>query len=62
MFSLFVSALLALGGLTAHAALINGHNYTPLGDWARATGFYGFTRDHGHDAHSRPSPSPSPGR
>ncbi|VFU17652.1 protein of unknown function (plasmid) [Methylocella tundrae] len=21
-----------------------------------------FSRDHGHDAHSRPSPSPSPGR
>jgi N-acetylmuramoyl-L-alanine amidase len=49
LFALSVSALLALGGLTAHAALINGHNYTPLGDWARASGFYGFTRDRGHE-------------
>ena len=49
LFVLFVSALFAFGGLNAHAALINGHNYTPLGDWARANGFYGFTRDHGHE-------------
>ena len=48
MFALFVAVLLALGGWQAHAALINGHNYAPLGDWARANGFYGFTRDHGH--------------
>jgi N-acetylmuramoyl-L-alanine amidase len=47
--ALFVAALLAFGGLVAHAALINGHNYTPLGDWARANGFYGFTRGHGHE-------------
>jgi N-acetylmuramoyl-L-alanine amidase len=49
LFALFVSALLALGGLTAHAALINGRNYTPLGDWAHANGFYGFTRDRGQE-------------
>jgi N-acetylmuramoyl-L-alanine amidase len=49
LFALFVPALLALGGLTAHAALISGHSYTPLGDWARANGLYGFTRDHGHE-------------
>jgi len=49
LFALFVAALLASGGPAAHAALINGHNYTPLGDWARATGFYGFTRDNGHE-------------
>jgi len=49
LFALVVPALLALGELAAHAALINGHNYTPLGDWARATGFYGFTLDHGHE-------------
>jgi len=49
LFALFVSALLTLGGLTMHAALINGHNYTPIGEWAHANGFYGFTRDHGHE-------------
>jgi len=49
LFALFVAALLASGGQVAHAALINGHSYTPLGDWARANGFYGFTRDHGHE-------------
>jgi N-acetylmuramoyl-L-alanine amidase len=49
LFALLVAALLALGGLVAHAALINGHNYAPLGDWARMNGFYGFTRDHGHE-------------
>ena len=35
--------------LPTTAALINGHNYTPLGDWARANGFYGFTRDRGNE-------------
>ena len=49
LFVLFVSVLLALGGVTAHAALINGHNYTPIGDWAHGNGFYGFTRDRGHE-------------
>jgi N-acetylmuramoyl-L-alanine amidase len=47
--ALFAAALIVLGGLTARAALINGHSYTPLGDWARATDFYGFTRDNGHE-------------
>jgi N-acetylmuramoyl-L-alanine amidase len=47
--ALLVTALLALSGLTAHATLINGHIYTPLGDWAHANGFSGFTRDHGHE-------------
>ncbi len=46
---LLVAVLLALCGLAAHAALINGHNYTPLGDWAHANGFFGFTRDHGQE-------------
>jgi N-acetylmuramoyl-L-alanine amidase len=45
LFALFVAVLLALGGSFAHAALINARNYTPLGDWAHANGFYGFTRD-----------------
>ncbi len=47
--ALFVAVLLVLGGPAAHAALINGHDYTLLGDWAHATGFYGFTRDHGQE-------------
>src|SRR5271154_4263086 len=49
MFARFVAGCLVLGGLTAHAASINGHNYTPLAEWARGNGFYGFTRDHGDE-------------
>jgi N-acetylmuramoyl-L-alanine amidase len=48
-FALFVAVLLASGGLSARGALINGHNYTSLGDWARANGFYGFMRSHGDE-------------
>jgi N-acetylmuramoyl-L-alanine amidase len=35
--------------LPAQAVLINGHSYTPLAEWARGNGFYGFTRDHGNE-------------
>jgi N-acetylmuramoyl-L-alanine amidase len=31
------------------ALSINGQDYVPLTEWARANGFYGFTRDHGDD-------------
>ena len=48
-FALCLAVLLAAGGLNARAASVNGHNYTPLGDWARANGFYGYTRDHGNE-------------
>ncbi len=48
-FSLFVALCFALCALSAHAVSINGHNYTPLTDWARGNGFYGFTRDHGNE-------------
>jgi N-acetylmuramoyl-L-alanine amidase len=40
---------LLLGAAPAKAVLINGHSYTPLGDWARGNGFYGFTRDRGNE-------------
>jgi N-acetylmuramoyl-L-alanine amidase len=49
MFGRFIVCLLALTGWFAPAAIIGGHNYTPLGDWARANGFSGFMRDHGHE-------------
>ena len=49
----FFTLLTALGiqfcALPVKAVLINGHNYTPLADWARGNGFYGFTRDHGDE-------------
>ena len=47
----FFTLLLALGlaFCATSAVLINGHNYTPLADWARGNGFYGFTRDHGNE-------------
>jgi N-acetylmuramoyl-L-alanine amidase len=49
----FFTLLLALGltfcASPAEALFINGHNYTPLADWARGNGFYGFTRDHGNE-------------
>jgi N-acetylmuramoyl-L-alanine amidase len=48
-FPLFVAFRFALCALPAHAASINGHNYTPLADWARGNGFHGFTRDHGNE-------------
>jgi N-acetylmuramoyl-L-alanine amidase len=37
----------ALAALTAPAVPLNGQNYTPLADWSRGNGFYGFTRNHG---------------
>jgi N-acetylmuramoyl-L-alanine amidase len=49
----FFTLLLALGlafcASPAQALFINGHSYTPLADWARGNGFYGFTRDHGDE-------------
>jgi N-acetylmuramoyl-L-alanine amidase len=33
----------------AQAAFINGQNYTPLAEWARANGFYGFTHNRGDE-------------
>jgi N-acetylmuramoyl-L-alanine amidase len=48
-FPLFVALYFALCVLPAHAASINGHNYTPLADWAHGNGLYGFTRDHGNE-------------
>jgi N-acetylmuramoyl-L-alanine amidase len=38
-----------LDAAPAKAVLINGHSYTPLGDWARGNSFYGFTRDRGNE-------------
>ena len=50
---IFFHAGLALGlafcAMPAQAVSINGQNYTPLADWARGNGFYGFTRDHGNE-------------
>ena len=48
-FALFVAVLIVAGGSAAHAALIYGHNYTPLAEWARGNGFYGYTRNHGNE-------------
>jgi N-acetylmuramoyl-L-alanine amidase len=48
-FALLFVAGFAFCAEPARAAFINGRNYTPLGDWARANGFYGFTRDHGDE-------------
>jgi N-acetylmuramoyl-L-alanine amidase len=49
----FFTLLLALGltfcASPAEALFINGRSYTPLADWARGNGFYGFTRDHGDE-------------
>jgi N-acetylmuramoyl-L-alanine amidase len=40
--------LVFFAGLT-QAAFVNGQNYTPLAEWARANGFYGFTRNRGDE-------------
>jgi N-acetylmuramoyl-L-alanine amidase len=40
---------LVLGFCPASAALINGHNYTALPDWAHGNGFYGFSRSRGDE-------------
>jgi N-acetylmuramoyl-L-alanine amidase len=48
-FTLLVALFFLFCASPIKASLINGHNYTPLGDWARANGFYGFTRDHGDE-------------
>jgi N-acetylmuramoyl-L-alanine amidase len=48
-FRLLLVLCVAFCALPAKAAFINGRGYTPLGDWARANGFYGFTRDHGDE-------------
>ncbi len=49
----FFTLLMALGLMfcasPAGALFINGRSYTPLADWARGNGFYGFTRDHGDE-------------
>src|SRR5947209_4183233 len=45
-FSLCLACLAFLAD-TARAEFINGHNYTPLGGWARANGFGGYTLNGG---------------
>jgi N-acetylmuramoyl-L-alanine amidase len=41
--------LFCLAGFASPAAFINGQNYAPLADWARANGFYGFTLNRGQE-------------
>jgi len=45
----FLLGLVEFGASSAQAAIINGRSYTPLGEWARGNGYYGFTRDHGNE-------------
>jgi len=49
LFTLLTVLSLEFFTLPAGAVLINGHSYTPMGEWARGNGFYGFTRDHGDE-------------
>jgi len=49
MFARFIAVCLAVAGLAAPAASVNGHSYLPLADWARGNGFYGFTRNKGDE-------------
>ncbi|HEY4415754.1 MAG TPA: N-acetylmuramoyl-L-alanine amidase [Verrucomicrobiae bacterium] len=44
-----LALLLISSNRPAAALTINGQNYVPLTDWARANGFYGFTRNHGDE-------------
>jgi N-acetylmuramoyl-L-alanine amidase len=48
-FTLLTALMIQLCVLPAQAVLINGRSYTPLAEWARGNGFYGFTRDHGNE-------------
>jgi N-acetylmuramoyl-L-alanine amidase len=48
-FTLLLALSLEFCAAPAQAVLINGRNYTPLADWARGNGFYGFTRDRGDE-------------
>src|ERR1700710_632561 len=48
-FTLLVAIVLVLCVPPAQAALINGRNYTPLSEWARGNGFYGYTRNPGDE-------------
>jgi N-acetylmuramoyl-L-alanine amidase len=47
LFPLLILFCVAFCARPAHAASINGQNYVPLADWARANGFYGYTLNHG---------------
>ena len=49
IFLLLVTLGFAFCAGRAHAALINGHNYVALADWAHANGFPGFTRNRGDE-------------
>ena len=49
LFTLLTVLSLEFFTLPAGAVLINGHSYTPLWEWARGNGFYGFSRDHGDE-------------
>ncbi len=46
-FTLLLASCFAFCARPAQAVFINGRNYTPLADWARGNGFYGFTRNRG---------------
>jgi N-acetylmuramoyl-L-alanine amidase len=48
-FALTILFCLGFWAELAHAAFINGQNYTPLAEWARGNGFYGFTRNRGEE-------------
>jgi N-acetylmuramoyl-L-alanine amidase len=48
-FLLLVALSLAFCVTPVRAAFINGQNYVPLADWARGSGFYGFTRNRGDE-------------
>jgi N-acetylmuramoyl-L-alanine amidase len=48
-FTLSLTLCLAIFAGLAQAAFVNGQNYTPLAEWARANGFYGFTRNRGDE-------------
>ncbi|MEJ0091520.1 MAG: N-acetylmuramoyl-L-alanine amidase [Limisphaerales bacterium] len=48
-FTLLLALSLEFCAATAQAVLINGRTYTPLSDWARGNGLYGYTRNHGDE-------------
>ena len=49
IFLLLVSFCIAFCATAAHAAFINGQNYVPLANWARANGLNGFTLKRGDE-------------
>jgi N-acetylmuramoyl-L-alanine amidase len=48
-FTLLTALVIQFCALPSPAAVINGHSYTPLADWARGNGFSGFTRGRGNE-------------